>query len=216
MKLFDINNPLMRGLAKVWDLIVLNLLFILCCLPIITIGAAITALFSVTLKLVRNEEGNIIKTFFRAFASNFKNSTVIHLLFLLITFILFADYLFVFCWIEDQGAVTYLILAFSGLLALITVLAMQYIYPLLAMFDNSVISTVQTALVLAVRHLSTTVALLLLTVAPVLIMLIPNETVIGFAYLLIIIGFSSFAMIQSYLLRKVFDQNISQNADNLV
>ena len=93
---------------------------------------------------------------------------------------------------------------------------MQYIYPLLAMFDNSVISTVQTALVLAVRHLSTTVALLLLTVAPVLIMLIPNETVIGFAYLLIIIGFSSFAMIQSYLLRKVFDQNISQNADNLV
>lgn len=214
MKLFDLNSPLMRGLAKVWDLIALNFLFMLCCLPVVTIGASVTALFSVELKLVRNEEGSIVKAFFQAFASNFKKSTAVHLLFLIIAFILLADFLFVFYSVADQGPVTYLLLGASGFLALITAMTMQYIYPLLAMFENSVSHTIQTALVLSVRHLPITLALMVLSFAPVLIMLIPNENVIGFAYLMLLIGFSSLALLQSYFLRKVFDQNTPQTGDN--
>lgn len=56
MKLFDIEGPLMQGLTKIADLMILNLLTILCCLPIFTIGAALTALHYQVLKMVRHEE----------------------------------------------------------------------------------------------------------------------------------------------------------------
>ena len=214
MKLFDINNPLMQSLTKICDLILLNILFILCCLPIVTIGPAVTALYSVMLKLIRDEEGSVIKDFFRALGSNFKQSIVIHLLFLLIGFVLVADVFFVFYAVEDHGAMTYILLGFSGVLALLAGMTLLYVYPLLARFENSTRNTVQLALILAFRHWPTTLVLAFLSVLPILIMLIPNEVVIGFVYLMVIIGFSAQTMAQSFFLRRVFDQYVPKNSEN--
>lgn len=211
MKLFDINNPLMRSLAKIGDLIILNLLFILCCLPLITIGPAVTALFSVMLKLIRDEEGSVTKDFFRAFRLNFKQSLLIHLLFLLVSFVLAVDIWFVFYAVADHGVMTYILLAVSGVLAIVTAMTMLYVYPVLARFDNSTRNTIQAAFILSFRHWPTTVVLAVLVALPVVIMLIPNEAVVGFAYLMIIIGFSAFAMAQSILLRRVLDQYVPQS-----
>ena len=213
MKLFDINNPLMRSLTRIWDLIILNLLFVLCCLPVITIGPALTALFSVMLKLIRDEEGSVIKDFFRALISNFKQSIVIHLLFLLVGFVLAADLWFVFYAVEDHGAMTYILLGVSGVLAVLATMTLLYVYPLLSRFENSTLGTVQVAFVLSFRHWPTTLALAFLTAIPILIMLVPSEAVIGFVYLMVIIGFSALTMAQSFFLRRVFDQYTPQNSE---
>ena len=60
------ENPVMRALSTTADLIMLNLLTILCCLPVVTVGAALTALNTAAIKIVRGEETAPVKDYFRA------------------------------------------------------------------------------------------------------------------------------------------------------
>ena len=95
MKFFDIDGPLMQGLTKIADLMILNFLTILCCIPVVTAGAAFTALHYMVLKLARNEEGYIAKGFFKSFKENFRQATIIWILVLIsVAFIIF-DYLII-------------------------------------------------------------------------------------------------------------------------
>ena len=73
-KLFNPDSPIMQGLIKISDMVVLNFLCILCCIPIITIGAAVTALYDAMGRMMR-DEGGIYKAYFKALKSNFKQAT---------------------------------------------------------------------------------------------------------------------------------------------
>lgn len=61
---FNMDSPVMRFLSRLCDLMILNILCLICCIPIVTIGASITALYSVTLKMVKGEDSYIAKGFF--------------------------------------------------------------------------------------------------------------------------------------------------------
>ena len=66
-RLFDADNKLNRFLAKVFDCGILSVLWIVCSIPVFTMGAATIAMYTVTLKMVKNEEGAIVRSFFKAF-----------------------------------------------------------------------------------------------------------------------------------------------------
>lgn len=210
MKLFDINNPIMQSMAKVADLIILNFLFLLCCIPIITIGPAITALYCVTMKLIRDEEGGVVKEFFRSFRLNLRQGIVIHIFFLALAFVLFVDIWFVLYSVSDHGAMTYVLFGASALLVVLGAMTLLFVYPVLAKFENTIGKTIQVAFTLSIRHWPTTLVLAALTAIPIAVMMIPNEAVIGFLYLMVIFGFSALAMAQSFFLRKVFDKYVPQ------
>lgn len=76
MKLLSQESPIGRFFSRAFDLAVLNLLFLLTCIPLITIGASITALYSVMLKMVKDEEGALVKGYFGAFRENVKKATL--------------------------------------------------------------------------------------------------------------------------------------------
>ncbi len=76
MKILSQDSPVEAVLSRAFDLAVLNLLFLLTCIPVFTVGAAVTALYDVMLKLVRDEEGALIKGYFGAFSENFKKATL--------------------------------------------------------------------------------------------------------------------------------------------
>ena len=78
-------------MGRVADLLLLNFLCILCCIPIVTAGASITALYYVTLKMARDEESYIVRSFFRSFKQNFKQATIINIIMLLTAAVLFID-----------------------------------------------------------------------------------------------------------------------------
>ncbi len=90
-KLFNIDSPVMRFLGKVADLMILNLVTLVCCIPIVTIGASLTAMHYVLLKMVRDRECYIVRSFFKSFKANFKQATVIWLIILLVLVIFAAD-----------------------------------------------------------------------------------------------------------------------------
>ena len=79
MKFFNMDSPLMRFMTKVADLMILNFLFIVTSLPVVTMGAAWTALYYVTMKMVKDEEGAIVKAYFHSFRQNFRQATVLWL-----------------------------------------------------------------------------------------------------------------------------------------
>ena len=77
MRLDVTDNPVISGMSRIFDMMCLNVLWLVCSLPIFTIGASTTAMYTVMLKVVKNEEGYIVKGFFKAFKENFKKSTII-------------------------------------------------------------------------------------------------------------------------------------------
>lgn len=78
-KLFSLDSKLMQGLNTVADYVVFNILFLICCIPVVTIGAAKSALYRVMFDMM-DDKGNLVKRFFKAFIQNFKAITPIHLL----------------------------------------------------------------------------------------------------------------------------------------
>ena len=81
-QIFDYDNPVWRFIGKFFDIMVLNILWTVCSIPIVTMGASTTAVYYVMLKLVRDEEGPTVKSFFRSWRENFKQATAIWLLLL--------------------------------------------------------------------------------------------------------------------------------------
>ena len=93
--LFNYDNPIWRFIGKFWDLLIIHILWVICCIPIVTVGAATTAMYYVTLRLVRDDDGYTIRSFFKSFKENFKQATIIWMLFLVIGLILGFDVYFV-------------------------------------------------------------------------------------------------------------------------
>ncbi len=92
MQIFSPDSEVMEFLSKVTDYIILNLLTLLCSIPIITIGAAHTAKFYTSMKIVRGEEPSVTKSYFKSFRENFAQVTVAWLIILLVGLVLAFDW----------------------------------------------------------------------------------------------------------------------------
>ena len=92
-RFFNPDNPVMEFIAKIFDLVILNLIFIFSCVPIITIGASTSALSYVTLKMVRGEDPYIWRNFWKSFRQNFKQGTLVWIFSILIFIFLGMDFL---------------------------------------------------------------------------------------------------------------------------
>ena len=90
-KLFNMDNKFFTVMGHVADLMILNIVFLICCLPVVTIGASLTALHYVTLKMARNEESYIVRSFFKSFKQNFRQATIINLIMLAVGAVLYVD-----------------------------------------------------------------------------------------------------------------------------
>ena len=86
--LFNLDGPVLQFINKIVYSVYLNILWFICCIPVVTIGASTTALFYVTLKMSKNEEGNLTKAFFHSFRENLKQATIIWLILLFLGIVL--------------------------------------------------------------------------------------------------------------------------------
>ena len=162
-RLFNMDNKFFTVMGRVADLIMLNVVFLICCLPIVTIGASLTALHYVTLKMARNEESYIIRSFFKSFKQNFKQATVINLIMLAVAAILYMDLRIVGNISGTMSQVLYIVFFAFGILYMMVFL---YIYPVLAKFYNSIKNTFRNAFLMAIRHLPYTVLMAVITLLP--------------------------------------------------
>ena len=206
-KAFDFEGPVFSFLSKLADVIWLNCLFIICSLPVFTIGASTTAMYYVTLKMARDEEGYVTKSFFKSFKQNFKQATVIWLIMLLVGTVILMDYRIVsnpdFSDIVPSEALKNVVRVATMMVTVFMAFELSYVFPLLAKFDNSVKNTLKNAFLMSIRHLPYTLALVLIPVVPVVLIYFYTK-----ALILIFIMFALTALCSSMLLNKVFDHYI--------
>lgn len=165
-RIFDLDSPVMNFLNKLADLIYLNFLTLICCIPIVTIGASLTALNYVTLKIVRNEEGYITKSFFKSFKQNFKQATAIWLI-LLLFFVIFAGDILIlnYAQVEFPTWIKIALIAVGVLILLATI----HVFPVLSRFENTVKNTFKNSMLMGILSLPKTITMLVCWAIPVVI-----------------------------------------------
>lgn len=205
-KLFRMDSPLMRFLAKIADLMVLNILFCVTSIPLITIGASWTALYSVTLKMVRDEEGSVSRSYFRSFRQNFRQATLLWLGVLVVLALLVLD-IRVLNGMAG-GTAPGLLRVGVEILALLGIMVLQYLFPSLARFEASLADTLKNACMMALAHLPKTALMTAAAVGAVWITLINNTTIAIGLMVWPLIGFSLMAFGNSGILRKIFDNYV--------
>ncbi|MGF0032289.1 YesL family protein [Bariatricus sp. SGI.154] len=193
-----LDNIFIRTLSRIFDFILLNILWLICSLPIITIGASTTALYSVMLKIVVNEEGYIIRSFFDAFRKNFKQSTVIWMILAVIGVVLGVDFMIVRTApksVEKIGTVL------MGGAILIYVIEIIFVFPLIAQFKNTTMNMIKNAILIPVSRLPFMLLVLFLTVMCVILTLLNQTTIMVGAVIWSLIGVSVLSFANSVLIR---------------
>ena len=173
-KFFDSEGPVMVFLSRIADLIWLNILMVLCCIPIVTAGASITAMYTITIKMVMKEDGYITKGFFKAFKNNFKQATIIWLIILAAVVMFYADYRIVVFSGITFPKVMLILLAAVFLIAYGTYL---YLFPALARYENTTRNTIRNAFLLSISNFPKTIMLMVIQCLPIIVIYISEMLV---------------------------------------
>lgn len=165
MNIFEEGSPVQRFLNKMADLLILNIITLLMCLPIITAGAALTAMHYVLLKMVRGEEGYILRSFFRSFKREFRQATVLWILYVALAALMASNLVMVL-----QGSGRYPIWLPSSIVvvAVLELMFMIYTFAMLSRFDDSIYHTLLNAVTLTFAELPRSLEMAVITIIPLI------------------------------------------------
>lgn len=151
----DLDSPFMSFFARIFELAWLQILFVICSLPVFTMGASMAAMFTVCRKLQKNSITSVSAAFFEAFKSNFKKGTICWLILLPFIALLVFDILY-YVQVGQEGTSVTLPLIVAYIVGLALYIEFLYIFPIMAFFDNTVKSYFQNAPMMAIVHFLTT------------------------------------------------------------
>ena len=162
---FDLDNPAWRFIGKFFDACFLSVIYLIFCIPIFTIGAANSALYYVFLKLAKDEEGYLIRDFFKAFKQNFKQGTIVWLILFIVGIVLIVD-IYYFKFIPTtKGLFMYYLFCIIFLFYSIINL---YIFPLISKFENTTKNMFKFSFIMSIKHFGWTILMVVLAVVMIL------------------------------------------------
>lgn len=208
MNIFNLDSPIMRALGKVADLMWLNVLTMICCIPIITIGPSLTALHYMALKIVRDEECYITKGFFKSFRENFRQGVLIGILTLFVSLLLIGD--FVLLRNPDLNFSKFIQILIT-IIAVLFLFTVMYVYPVLAKFVNTTWRTIKNAFLMSIMQFPKTLLMIVIWALPLLLLYLSGRTV----PVVFLFGMSGPAWLCAQLYNKFFqkleDQVMAEN-----
>lgn len=201
MKFFRYDSPFWEFFSHVADLVILNVLWLVFSIPIVTIGASTTAMYCVALHLVRGEGGGVARMFWNSFRLNFRQATLLFFIQLAPTALVSYE-----LWLYLSGAVAQTL--WMGIVfclpAILLALISAYIYPLLAQFDNSIRNTLKNACFLAIGNLPFSLIMAALNLAAHVLFLCVPEVFMKSCIFWVVIGAALVAVCNAFLLRRIF------------
>lgn len=195
---FRYDSPVYRKLMLFTNLIIVNFLWVLTCLPVITAGAATSALYHVIFQLLNCQEDEVVKPFFQAFRENFRQATLIWVPHLFIGLALAAEAIYL-----SIGSSGGLWLVFV-VLAVIYLAVSSYIYPIIARYQSNTKKVLMNSAVLSIRHLFSSVCMVLLNTAPFVLLLRFPRIFWNTSLFWTFLGFSLAAYLNSRMLMNIF------------
>jgi len=197
----QLNSWPIRFLTKICDLIILNVIFIAACMTIVFSGAAITALYTVTLRMTQAKEYAPLRGFLRSLRDNFVPSVPA-------TVLLFIDVmLFAFLYTALYAEILIIsptLFVLLSIVAVLTTAILGYLFPLLAQFENTFPRHLGNAAKLALACLPVTFLLTIVDLLPLLLTMFLPDLFGAFAAFWMLIGFAAGAYLNSFYLNRVF------------
>ncbi len=203
MNFFVIDSPVMRFLGRIGDIIILNLIFVVTALPVVTVGMALSALYTVAMKLARGEDPSVLREYIRAFWRNRKPATICWLIMAAAGALIFLDFRLAGAFGGTLYTVVRLLLAMIFGVWMLTFL---YLFPYIARFENTVFHSVKNALFLSAAHLPSTVMMLVISVGLIVVTLFTSRTFVIGTIGWFFAGFAAVAYTQSFLFSRIFSK----------
>lgn len=191
-------NPVLDFINTLCNYVVLNLVFLITCLPLFTIGTALSSLYYVTLKEARGEYGYLVRPYLSEFRKNLKSGTAAFGMLFVIGAVLLFNLVF---W-YSMGTIATSVLSGLFVIALILWLfVFTYTFPLIARFQNSTKQTLKNALCLMMCNVKSTIALALIYITVITLCVFARPMKL----LMVLFGFAFIAYCQSFIFKKVFE-----------
>ena len=203
--IFGENGFVYRVVNKLVDLLVLNVIYIVSCLPIITIGAANTALYTLTLKMCKNQEGYIFREYWKTFRMNLKKSTVIWCIFLALFVLLGIDFWIVFS-LSFSDSIRKVMQVLLCAVFLLAVMIFSYVFPLIAVFENTIQHYLKNAVIISMTRIGYTIIIVILNMIPLMFFLFGGKWLTMALRVFVLVGWAMIAYLNSFLLNKVFER----------
>lgn len=196
------DNMFIRMLSRLGDIMLLSVLFVVCSVPIVTIGASLTALYYTAMKGITLDGGYVFKYFVKSFKENFKKSTLMWLAFMLAFIVFGVDTWF---WYKQftPGVVNIpnVLLVLSIILLALTFFMFLYAFPLQAKFENTIKVQLRNAFLLSIKYFPTTLLLSVITAVVVWAFYYqPAIAIVGF----LMVGFGAVGYLYAYFMLKCF------------
>lgn len=202
-KVFQMDGSFYEFFKKLLWVLIINIIYVITCIPIITIGAATTAMYTVMFKIVREEKFSILKDYFSAFAKNFVQSTVIWIASAVIGFVCYLDIAY-FALISNT--VGYILMALAIIITFVFLMLVSIVFPVISRFEGTIVEHLKNAWYLIGNHIGYCAGAVLVTI--LVVGGIAFSTLIGlvFSYLVIFV-FALNAFILSYMYDRIFSQH---------
>lgn len=207
-KLFRYDSPIIKWVNRMGRLVILNILWFICCLPIFTIGAATAAMYRVAMALAqKREDVSVAGDFFRAFRSNFKQGTLVWLILLIPTLLILLNLSLLLSGGLGYGMVSYII-CLIPVPPLLFISA--YVFAYVATFEDKPLRTILNAAIISIANLPKTLLMVILNLLPLAVYLLATEIFLRLLFVWLLFAFALIAYLNSKLILIAFRPYLPQ------
>lgn len=210
MNFLNEDNVVHVFFNRIGDIVIANLLFIVCCIPVVTIGPALTALYHCMLRTVKGNNNGTSKTFFKAFRQNFVQSLIIWIGVLLLAIVLVLNIRFLMGMDSSAGKALYYV---TGALMGLLVIMFLYIFPVTAAFANTTGRLLKNAFLFAFMHFPSTLAIAVISILPLYMTYQDIKLMPLYACCWFFFGFGLTAYINSFLFYRIFKPYLEKDEE---
>lgn len=203
-KILDSDNMVLSALTMLGNLFILNFFFLICCLPVVTIGASLSAVNQTAMKMARHEDGPVSKEFFGAFLKDFKQSTIIWAMLLLVAFILGGDFYYAICC--GHGIINKFFMLFATIMTIAVLLVFTYIFPISSRYENTIIQHIKNSMLIAISNMHLTLLIWLIWIVSIGVNIFYPQIFRRLGFIWFFCGFSFLFYICGMIYRKIFDK----------
>ena len=198
------ENPVLAFMEKVFNMMLANVLFLICCIPVFTIGASLSGLLQVVEDQIYHEEEPVLRRFFGAFRENFRQSTAAFLMLLVFLTGMICNALLTLTYL--RGWIAQMVYIFLGVLTALVLSIMSYFFPMIVRYRNTLKDHFNNSLILTIVKLPRTVVMLLLNTMFFWIPFFSFRIFLATLVFWLIIGFAFVAYSDIRILAPVFKQ----------
>lgn len=196
-KLFNADGKFVELMNRVGDFFLLNLCFIMACVPIVTVGPALIALYYISIKLYKREDINVVRSYFKSFKESMKSGLGIGIVMLFFMVIFLVDFFILF---KTDAQISGLLVMGFVISFIAYLLMICYLFPLMARYENRLVNHCKNAFILSVKYFPKTI----LMIISVLVIVVSISLLVSLRPFLLIFGFATLAYLHVSLLMNIF------------